>query len=108
VLVSITASREKDEIVYRVDCAKGLTDEEFEYYLSEIISGICLWKKGICEEGLRSFKGAVKKGRPEFPAILPKEKHRHLTSNWLYIVLSEISSQGITDVNELFFSTFEA
>jgi len=67
VLVSITASREKDEIVYRVDCAKGLTDEEFEYYLSEIISGICSWKKGICEERIRSFKGAVKKRKMGVP-----------------------------------------
>ncbi|MCW4046668.1 MAG: hypothetical protein NWE99_03780 [Candidatus Bathyarchaeota archaeon] len=61
VLVSITASREKDEIVYRVDCSSDLTDEELEYYLSEIISGICKWKKGICEENIRSFKGKLKK-----------------------------------------------
>jgi len=74
VLVSITASREKDEIVYRVDCAKGLTDEEFEYYLSEIISGICSWKKGICEERLRSFKGAVKKGKTGIPRRVTKRK----------------------------------
>lgn len=61
VLVSITASREKDEIVYRVDCSSNLTDEELEYYLSEIISGICKWKKGICEENIRSFKGKLRK-----------------------------------------------
>jgi len=73
-LVSITASREKDEIVYRVDCAKGLTDEEFEYYLSEIISGICSWKKGICEERLRSFKGAVRKGKTGIPRHVTKRK----------------------------------
>jgi hypothetical protein len=60
VLVSITASREKDEIVYRVECSSDLTKEEFEYYLSEIISGICKWKKGICEENVRSFKGKMK------------------------------------------------
>ena len=60
VLVAITASREKDEIVYRVECSKNLTKEEFEYYLSEIISGICKWKKGICEENIRSFKGKMK------------------------------------------------
>jgi hypothetical protein len=73
VLVSITASREKDEIVYRVDCAKGLTDEEFEYYLSEIISGICSWKKGICEERLHSFKGAVKKRKTGIPRRIPEK-----------------------------------
>ncbi|MBT0158618.1 hypothetical protein G4O51_01385 [Candidatus Bathyarchaeota archaeon A05DMB-2] len=61
VLVSITASREKDEIVYRVDCSSDLTDEELEYYLSEIISGICKWKKSMCEENIRSFKGKLRK-----------------------------------------------
>lgn len=61
VLVAITASREKDEIVYRVDCASNITNEEFEYYLSEIVSGICKWKKDICEENLRSFKGKISK-----------------------------------------------
>ena len=60
ILVAITASREKDEIVYRVECSNSLTKEEFEYYLSEIISGICAWKKGICEENIRSFKGKIK------------------------------------------------
>lgn len=61
VLVAITASREKGEIVYSVDCASNITNEEFEYYLSEIVSGICKWKKGICEENLRSFKGKITK-----------------------------------------------
>jgi hypothetical protein len=60
VLVSITASREKGEIVYRIDCSSELSDEEFEYYLSEIINGICQWKKDICEENVRSFKGPLK------------------------------------------------
>jgi hypothetical protein len=60
VLVSITASREKGEIVYRVDCSSDLSNEEFEYYLSEIINGICKWKKDICEENVRSFKGSLK------------------------------------------------
>lgn len=59
VLVAITASREKDEIVYRVDCASNITNHEFEYYLSEIVKGICKWKKGICEENLRSFEGKI-------------------------------------------------
>jgi hypothetical protein len=60
VLVAITASREKGEIVYRVECSSNLTNEEFEYYLSEIIKGICKWKKDICEENTRSFKGTIK------------------------------------------------
>ncbi len=61
VLVAITASRENEEIVYRVDCSSDLTDEELEYYLGELISGICKWKKGICEENIRSFKGKPRK-----------------------------------------------
>ena len=60
VLVAITASREKGEIVYRVDCSSALSNEEFEYYLGELISGICKWKKDICEENIRSFKGRIK------------------------------------------------
>ncbi len=60
VLVAITASREKGEIVYRVESSSSLTDEEFEYYLGELISGICKWKKDICQENLRSFKGQTK------------------------------------------------
>ena len=60
VLVSITASREKDEIVYRVGCSSSLTNEEFEYYLGELINGICQWRRGICEENLRSFEGHIK------------------------------------------------
>lgn len=60
VLVSITASRDKGEIVYRVDCSSDLSNEEFEYYLSQMIDGICKWKKSICEENVRSFKGTPK------------------------------------------------
>jgi hypothetical protein len=60
VLVAITASREKGDIVYRVESASNLTREEFEYYLSEMISGVCKWKRDICEENMRSFKGTVK------------------------------------------------
>ncbi len=61
VLVAITASREKGDIVYRVECSGELTNDEFEYYLSEIVKGICEWKKDICEENIRSFKGTIKK-----------------------------------------------
>ena len=60
VLVAITASREKGEIVYRVECSSSLTNEEFDYYLGELISGICKWRKDICEENLESFKGQIK------------------------------------------------
>ena len=61
VLVAITASREKGEIVYRVESSSNLTEEEFDYYLGELIGGICKWRKDICEENLRSFKGPIKK-----------------------------------------------
>jgi hypothetical protein len=40
VLLSVTVSREKDEIVYRVDRSKDLTNDELESYLQEIIQGI--------------------------------------------------------------------
>lgn len=60
VLVAITATREKGEIVYRVECSSGLSNDEFEYYLGELISGICKWKKDIFQENVRSFKGKIK------------------------------------------------
>ena len=60
-LLSVTVSREKDEIVYRVDRSSNLTNEELEYYLEEIIEGICKWKPGVCEETAKSFKGTVRK-----------------------------------------------
>jgi hypothetical protein len=60
VLVSITASREKDEIVYKLDCASILTNEELEYYLEEIIKGICKWKPGLCENSTKTLKGTIR------------------------------------------------
>ena len=60
VLVAITASREKGEIVYRVESASELSEEELEYYIEEIIDGICKWKKNICKEHVTSFKGKLK------------------------------------------------
>jgi hypothetical protein len=60
ILVAITASREKGEVVYRVECSSNLTNKEFEYYLGEIINGICKWKKDICEKNIRSFRGTIK------------------------------------------------
>jgi hypothetical protein len=65
VLVAITASREKDEIVYKVDCSSDLTNEELEYYLEEIIKGICEWKPELCEEKTRSFTGTIRRRKPE-------------------------------------------
>jgi len=60
VLVSITASRSKGNIVYKVESSSDLTNEEFEYYLGEIINGICEWKHNICEENIRSYQGKLK------------------------------------------------
>jgi len=61
VLVSITASREKDEIVYKLDCASDLTNGELEYYLEEIIKGICTWKPGLCKNNVKTLKGTIRK-----------------------------------------------
>ncbi len=61
ILVSITASREKDEIVYKLDCASTLTNEELEYYLEEIIKGICAWKPNLCEENVKTLRGTISK-----------------------------------------------
>jgi hypothetical protein len=63
VLVSVTVSRDKDEIVYKLDCSSNLTTEELEYYLKEVIEGICKWKPGVCEEAAQSFKGTIRKRR---------------------------------------------
>ncbi|HJW65831.1 MAG TPA: hypothetical protein VJ507_03510 [Candidatus Bathyarchaeia archaeon] len=60
VLVSITARREKGEIVYSLDCASILTNEELEYYLEEIIKGICKWKPGLCENNTKTLKGTIR------------------------------------------------
>jgi len=59
ILVSITASREKGGIVYRVDCSSSLANEELEYYLEEIIKGICKWKPSICENKTRTLEGKI-------------------------------------------------
>ena len=60
-LVMITASRVDGELQYKVECSNSITNEEFEYYLGEIISGICEWKHTICEENIRSYKGKIKR-----------------------------------------------
>jgi len=61
VLMEVIVSREKGEIVYKVDCSSNLTNEELEYYLKEVVHGICKWKPGVCEEAVKSFKGKVRK-----------------------------------------------
>jgi len=61
VLVAITVSRDKEEIVYKVDCSSDILNEELEYYLEEIIDGICKWKPNVCDEKLQSFKGTIRK-----------------------------------------------
>ena len=61
VLVAVTVSQDKGEIVYKVDCSSSLTSEELEYYLKEVIEGICKWKPGVCEEAVQSFKGTIRK-----------------------------------------------
>jgi hypothetical protein len=61
VLVGVTVSRDKGEIVYKVDCSSNLTSEELEYYLKEVIEGICKWKPSVCKEAVQSFKGTVRK-----------------------------------------------
>ncbi len=60
VLVSLTARKENGEIVYSVECSSELTTEEFEYYLSEIIKGVCEWNEPVCEETMKSFNGKIK------------------------------------------------
>ena len=61
VLVSLTARRENGEIVYKVECSSNLTKEEFEYYLTEIIKGVCNWNEDLCKErSSKNFKGKIK------------------------------------------------
>jgi hypothetical protein len=60
VLVTITVSRKKDEIVYKVDCAKEVKSDELAHYLDEIIEGICTWKPEVCEETVQTIIGVIK------------------------------------------------
>jgi hypothetical protein len=60
VLVSITASRLKGEIVYKVDCANTLTNEELEHYLQEITKAIVKWRSGACQPKIQSIQGILK------------------------------------------------
>ena len=76
VLVAITASREKEEIVYRVECSSDLSKEEFEYYLGEIIKGVCEWNKAVCEESMRSFEGRIK-AKKKIGRFAVKQRSKH-------------------------------
>ena len=60
VLVTIIVSRKKDEISYKVDCAKEVKSEELAHYLDEIIEGICSWKPDVCEETIQTLVGTIK------------------------------------------------
>jgi hypothetical protein len=60
VLVTITVNRKKDEIVYKVDCAKEVKSEELAHYLDEIIEGICTWKPEVCEETVQTIIGVIR------------------------------------------------
>ena len=60
VLVSIIVSRKKEEIVYKVDCAKEVKSEELAHYLDEIIEGICTWKPEVCEGTVQSIVGVIR------------------------------------------------
>ena len=61
VLVAVTVSQDKGEIVYKVDCSSILTSEELEHYLKEVIEGVCKWKPSVCQEAVKSFKGTIRK-----------------------------------------------
>jgi len=65
VLLSVTVSRKKEEIVYSVDRSNDLTNEELEYYLKEVIEGICKWKPGVCEETVQNFNGIIRKRKTD-------------------------------------------
>ena len=60
VLVTITVSRKKDEVVYKVVCAKEVKSEELAHYLDEIIEGICTWKPEVCEETVQTIVGVIR------------------------------------------------
>jgi hypothetical protein len=66
VLVEVKVSRNQKEIIYSVNCSNELTNEELEYYLEEVIKGICSWKPGVCEGSIKSLNGKIgKKKNPK-------------------------------------------
>jgi hypothetical protein len=60
VLVSITASRLKGEIVYKVDCANTVSNEELAYYLNEITKAIAKWRSGAYQPKIQNIQGILK------------------------------------------------
>jgi hypothetical protein len=60
VLVSITVSHKKEEIVYKIDCATDVKSEELAHYLDQIIEGICTWKPEVWEETVNTIIGTIK------------------------------------------------
>jgi hypothetical protein len=65
VLVTITVSRKKNEIVYKVDCTKEVKSEELAHYLDEIIEDICTWKPEVCEETVQTIIGVIKESKQQ-------------------------------------------
>jgi hypothetical protein len=63
ILVSIKVSRRNGEIIYKVDCAKEVLNEELAHYLDEIIEGICTWRPDVCEETVQSIVGTIKEAK---------------------------------------------
>ncbi len=60
-LLEVTVSRKEGAVVYRIDRSKDLTNEEIEYYLQEILEGICKWKPALCEEKMNKHSGKIRK-----------------------------------------------
>lgn len=64
-LVEITVRRINGEIEYKVNCSKGIANEELSHYLGEIIAGICTWKPDVCEGTILSMRGKISPKRRE-------------------------------------------
>ena len=78
VLLSVTVSRQKDEIVYKVDRSSILTNEELEYYLEEIIEGICTWKPEICEETVQTIAGKIRQEKKKRNPKMSKAEQKKI------------------------------
>ncbi len=60
-LLEVTVCRKEDGVVYSINRSNKLTNEELEYYLQQILDGICKWKPQICEEKVHSCTGKIRK-----------------------------------------------
>lgn len=74
VLISITVTRKKRKIAYKVHCAKEVKNEELAHYLDEIIEGICTWKPAICEDTFQSVAEPLTQQNKEVSPNKPKPK----------------------------------